>query len=383
MEKKPFTADDLVRFSRHFILKEIGEEGQRRLNEARVLVVGAGGLGNAVVPYLAAAGVGTLGIVDGDTVALSNLQRQVMFTTTDVGKPKAQLLKDWVRRQNPAVDVHVYPEFLTTANALQIFRDYDIVVDATDNFPTRYLINDAAVLSGKPYVYGAIYRFEGQVAVFNVERNEGEQAVNYRDVFPEPPPPELVPSCAEGGVLGVLPGIIGTMQALEVIKWVVGAGRLLAGEMLLLDTLHWTMERIVIPPDPNNPISGKNPTIRELQDYQWFCQHAAQADPVPEITPRELERWKAAQRPFFLLDVREPFERQIVTLPAELIPAGKVEAALERIPRDMPVVVYCRSGVRSARVVRLLLERGWPEVYNLAGGILAYVQHIRPDWPVY
>ncbi len=383
MKEHRFSREELVRYSRHFILKEVGESGQLRLKNARVLVVGAGGLGNAVAPYLTAAGVGTVGLVDGDVVDRSNLQRQILFTPADIGKSKAAVLADRIRNQNPHIQVTVYPEFLTTRNALDLFARYDIIVDATDNFPTRYLVNDAAVLSGKPYVYGAIYRFEGQVAVFNVPRSDGRQPVNYRDLFPEPPPPELVPSCAEGGVLGALPGIVGTMQALEVIKWVVGSGHLLEGELLLVDTLRWDFQRIAITPDPQNPISGENPTIRELQDYEWFCEHAGDLPPVPEISPKQLKEWEDAHRTFFLLDVREPFERQIVSLPSEFIPAGEIESAFHRIPRDVPVVVYCRSGIRSARVVRRLLEKGWPQVYNLTGGILGYIQQVRPDWPVY
>ncbi len=374
---------DLTRYSRQLLLPEIGETGQRRLQQARVLVVGAGGLGCAVLPYLAGAGVGTIGVVDGDVVSLSNLQRQVLFTETDVGKPKAVILAQRLRQLNSHIHVHVVAEYLTRENALQLFQQYDIIVDATDNFPARYLINDAAVLSGRPFVYGAIYRFEGQIAVFNIATSPNEQAVNYRDLFPEPPPPHLVPSCAEGGVLGVLPGLVGTIQATEVIKWIVGQGKLLAGEMLLLDTLRWQMERIRIPADPNNPISGKKPSIKQLQDYEWFCQQAVQIAPVPEITPQEFERWQRNNHSFFLLDVRQPFEREIVSMGGEHIPEDQLKKHLQRIPRDVPVVVYCRSGIRSARVTRQLLEQGWSEVYNLAGGILAYIQEIHPDWPVY
>ncbi len=374
---------DLTRYSRHLMLPEIGESGQRRLQQARVLVVGAGGLGCAVLPYLAAAGVGTLGIMDGDVVEISNLQRQVFFTEADVGRPKAEVLAMLLRQLNSAIQVLPIHEYLNRDNALELFRRFDIVVDATDNFPARYLINDAAVLTNRPFVYGAIFRFEGQVAVFNVPTAKGEQAVNYRDLFPEPPPPHLVPSCAEGGVLGVLPGLVGTIQATEVIKWITGSGELLAGEMLLLNALRWQVERIRIPADPQNPISGQNPSIRELQDYEWFCQHAGSETPVPEISPLEFARWQQQQRAFFLLDVRQPFERQIVSLGGTNIPEGELTGHLERIPKDVPVVVYCRSGIRSARVVQQLLQQGWPEVYNLAGGILAYIQQVQPDWPVY
>ncbi len=374
---------DLTRYSRHLMLPEIGESGQRRLQQARVLVVGAGGLGCAVLPYLAAAGVGTLGIMDGDVVEISNLQRQVFFTEADVGRPKAEVLAMRLRQLNSAIQVLPIDEYLNRDNALELFRRFDIVVDATDNFPARYLINDAAVLTNRPFVYGAIFRFEGQVAVFNVPTAKGEQAVNYRDLFPEPPPPHLVPSCAEGGVLGVLPGLVGTIQATEVIKWITGSGELLAGEMFLLNALRWQVERIRIPANPENPISGQNPTIRELQDYEWFCQHAGAETPVPEISPLEFARWQQQHRAFFLLDVRQPFERQIVSLGGTNIPEGELTGHLERIPKDVPVVVYCRSGIRSARVVQQLLQQGWPEVYNLAGGILAYIQQVQPDWPVY
>ena len=383
MEKSTTHILDFTRYSRHLLLPEIGEEGQYRLLHSRVLVVGAGGLGCAVLPYLAAAGVGVLGVMDGDKVELSNLQRQVFFTEADVGKPKAQVLAKRVQQLNSRIQVNPIIAYLTRENALKIFQQYDIIVDATDNFPARYLINDAAVLTQRPFVYGAIYRFEGQVAVFNVVTSSGEPAVNYRDLFPEPPPPHLVPSCAEGGVLGVLPGLIGSIQATEVIKWITGSGNLLAGEMLLLDALRWQMDRIRIPADPENPISGRRPSIHELQDYEWFCQYGEKLKPIPEITAQEFAQWQQKQQPFFLLDVRQPFERAIVNIGGVNIPEAEITAHLEKIPRDVPVVVYCRSGVRSGRVVRQLLERGWSEVYNLAGGILAYIQAIRPELPMY
>ncbi|NOX38661.1 MAG: molybdopterin-synthase adenylyltransferase MoeB [Calditrichaeota bacterium] len=383
-QKRPFSAGELARYSRHFVLPEIGLEGQQKIRSARVLVVGAGGLGCPVLLYLTAAGVGTIGVVDDDRVDMTNLQRQILYTEDDVGQPKADVAARKLSAMNTHVTIVPHPQRLSSENALSLFSDYDVIVDATDNFPTRYLINDACVLSRKPDVYGAIYRFEGQVSVFNLKEANGQFGPNYRDLFPEPPPPELVPSCAEGGVLGVLPGIIGALQATEVLKIITGVGEPLSGKLLMLDAKTMQFQTIRFRPDPANPLTGTHPTIQSLIDYDWFCQQAGRPEPIPEISVEKFEQWRSEGKPFQLIDVRQPFEQEIVSLGGELIPEGEIPQRVAHIRRDIPVVLYCRSGVRSARVVKQLREQwGYGNVFNLKGGVLAYIQRFRPDWPVY
>ena len=384
------TAEEVARYGRHLILPEVGPEGQKKLKAARVLCVGAGGLGSPTLMYLAAAGVGTVGIVDFDVVSVSNLQRQIVHGTPDVGRSKLESAKDRLRQLNPDVRVVLHEVALTSANALSILQDYDIVVDGTDNFPARYLVNDACVLLGKPNVYGAIFRFEGQASVFAMPG-----APCYRCVFPEPPPPGLVPSCAEAGVFGVLPGVIGTIQATEVIKIVLGIGETLAGRLLTYDALHLRFQDLRIPRDPACPVCGANPTIRELIDYERFCGLMPAEDPVPEtsavhapfsfhLTPIELKaRWDHGDRPF-LLDVREPSEFEIARLPgAVLIPLGDIVARRDELDPDREIVVYCHYGVRSMSVVAYLRNAGFPGARNLRGGMDAWTDQVDPTVPRY
>ncbi len=380
-----FSPEEMARYSRHLVLPEIGPAGQEKIRRARVLVVGAGGLGCPVLMYLAAAGVGTLGIVDDDRVELTNLQRQVLYDESHLGRLKAEAAAGKLSDMNSQITTIPYPERLTSRNALTLFARYDIIVDATDNFPTRYLINDACVLTDKPDVYGAVYRFEGQVSVFNWGKGTDHRGPNYRDLFPEPPPPELVPGCAEGGVLGVLPGIVGALQATEVLKLITGTGEVLSGKVLMLDARTMAFQTIRFCRDPNNPLTGTHPTIRELIDYEWFCRHPASSEnTIPEISVEELEAWRRSGKPFQLIDVRQPFEKEIVTLGGDLIPETEIDQRAHHIRKDVPVVVYCRSGIRSARVVQRLKEKGgYANIYNLKGGILAYIQRFKPDWPVY
>jgi adenylyltransferase/sulfurtransferase len=375
------TPDELVRYGRHLILPEVGLLGQRRLKAARVLCVGAGGLGSPVAMYLAAAGVGTLGIVDFDAVDASNLQRQILHGTPDVGRPKLESARDRLRALNPHVRVEPHAEALTSANAMTILRGYDVVVDGTDNFPTRYLVNDACVLLGIPNVYGAVFRFDGQASVF-----AGGDGPCYRCVFPEPPPPGTVPSCAEAGVFGVLPGVIGTIQATETIKLIAGVGTTLAGRLLVYDALQMSFQILRLRKNPECPVCGESPTIRELIDYDAFCGLKAAAEPEPQpveldyhITPPELKaRWDRGDRPF-LLDVREPFEHELVHLPdAVLMPMGDVPTRQGELDPDREIVVYCHHGVRSMRVVTWLRASGFPHARNLRGGIDAWTNQVDP-----
>lgn len=381
-----FKREDLLRYSRHFVLPQVGPEGQRTLAEARVLLVGAGGLGSPAALYLAAAGVGTLGIVDDDLVDLSNLQRQVLHGIDHLGRPKVESAGDRLWSLNPNVQVVPHPVRLSGDNALGLFEQYQIVVDGSDNFPTRYLVNDAAVLTGTPYVYGAVDRWEGQVSVF--AHGEGPC---YRCLFREPPPPGLVPSCAEAGVLGVLPGIIGSIQAAEVIKLLLGIGQGLEGRLLLFDSLAMRFREMTLRRHPTCPVCGPDPTITEPVDYEIFCgvEAAPQGlarDPVPVVTPRELAHRLDGADPPFLLDVREPYEWEIGNLAGQgsvLIPYGEVRARLSEIPRDRPVVVLCHVGVRSALVADILQADGFPDVFNLRGGYLAWVDDVDPNLPRY
>jgi sulfur-carrier protein adenylyltransferase/sulfurtransferase len=380
-----FDSDERARYSRHFALAEVGLEGQQRLRSARVLVVGAGGLGSPVALYLAAAGIGTLGLVDFDVVDVSNLQRQILYGTADVGRPKLDAAAERLRAANPHVAVVTHPVRLDSSNALDIIDAYDIVVDGTDNFPTRYLVNDACVLRGKPYVYGSILRFEGQVSIF-----DARVGPCYRCLFREPPPPGLVPSCAEGGVLGVLPGIIGSLQALETIKLVLGSGDTLVARLALFDALAFRWREMRLRKRPDCAVCGDHPTVTALIDYDEFCGVKGPAmnddNGLVEITPAELKQRLDDGDRITLLDVREPFEWEIVNLShhgARLIPLGEVAMRTDEIETDGEIVVYCRSGGRSASVVRHLQENGFQRVSNLKGGINAWSEDVDPSLPTY
>lgn len=390
MSPDHFSNAEIARYSRHLIIPEFNLAGQRKLKAAKVLVVGAGGLGSPLLQYLAAAGVGTIGIVDQDTVEASNLQRQVLYGVEDLGQSKAQTAAARVRSLNPHLEVRVHETLLTSANALGLISQYDVVADGTDNFPTRYLVNDACVLLDKVNVYASIYRFEGQVSVFHYRFPDGSVGPNYRDLFPAPPPPGLVPSCAEGGVLGVLPGIIGSMQALEVIKVLTGVGEPLAGRLFLFDAADFITRVLKVPRDPANPLNGQHPTQTELIDYEQFCgmphqevEHRADAS-LRELTVHELHQWQQDGRPFQLIDVREPYEAEIVSLGGELIPQAQLTQQPQRIARDRPVVLHCRSGKRSAEVVaQLQRTHGFDHLYTLRGGLLAWINQIDPSLPQY
>lgn len=369
---------ELARYARHLILPEFNIEGQKKLKASSVLVIGSGGLGSPLLLYLAAAGVGRITIVDFDRVDDSNLQRQVLFGMEDVGRPKVEAAAARLRSLNPYIEVVALDTQLTSENARELVASHDLVADGTDNFATRYLVNDAAVLENKPNVYASIYRFEGQISVFNALLPDGTRGPNYRDLFPTPPPPGLVPSCAEGGVLGVLPGILGSLQALEVIKVLTGIGEPLSGRLFLFDATTFTTRTVKIRKSPNNPLTGEQPTLTELINYQEFCgigladEREAGEPEIQEIEPQQFLDWRETGRKFKLIDVREPFEAAIDSLGGELIPEGSVLASLDRIPREMDVVIHCRSGVRSARVIRLLeAEHGYKNLLNLQGGIVA------------
>ena len=375
------TTDDLSRYSRHLILPEVGMEGQRRLKAARVLCVGTGGLGSPLAFYLAAAGIGTLGLVDFDVVDASNLQRQIIHSTKDIGRKKLDSAEEKLIALNPALNVVKHDTMLTSANALDILKDYDIVADGTDNFPTRYLVNDACVLLGKPNVYGSIFRFEGQASVFATE-----DGPCYRCLYPEPPPPGLVPSCAEGGVLGILPGLVGVIQATEAIKLILGKGDTLIGRLLLVDALNMRFRELKLRKNPECPVCGTNPTITALIDYDHFCgiipetpQEKNLKNGIPQISVKDLKARRDRGEDVFLLDVREPYEYQIAQIGGTLIPQNDVPNRLAEIPRDREIVVQCRSGARSQRIAEFLKQSGYTQVANLAGGILAWSDEIDPS----
>jgi len=376
-----FSREELARYDRHIIIPDFGLEAQKKLKAAKVLVIGSGGLGSPVLLYLAAAGVGTIGIVDFDVVDDSNLQRQVLFGVDEVGKLKAEAARDRLESLNPYIDIVVHNIRLTSENALSIIKQYDVVADGTDNFPTRYLVNDACVLLDKPNVYASIFQFEGQVSVFNYVNDKGERGPNYRDLYPTPPPPGLVPSCAEGGVLGVLPGIIGSLQALEVIKVVTGVGELLNGRFYIFDAMNFESRTFKIKRNPANPLNGTNPTIKELIDYEQFCGlKTIEKSSVKEITAGELYDLQVKGEPFQLIDVREPHEYDIVNIGAELIPLAAVLANADRIAKDKKVIVHCKVGGRSAKAIQELQDKfGFDNLYNLKGGILAYIDEVQPE----
>lgn len=379
----PFTKAELERYSRHLIIPEFNLEGQRKLKEAHVLVIGSGGLGSPLLMYLAAAGVGHIGIVDFDVIEDHNLQRQVLFGVDQVGASKAHSAKERILKLNPHIEVTVHDTRITSANALELVSQYDVVADGTDNFPTRYLVNDACVLAGKTNVYASIYRFEGQCSVFNHLRPDGTRGPNYRDLFPSPPPPGLVPSCSEGGVIGVLPGILGSLQALEVIKVLSGVGDVLDGRLFLFDAATFGTRTLKVRPNPKNPLTGENPTQTELIDYEMFCglgDKPKEERPVREIEPTALAEQLKADAPPVVIDVREPYEYAIAHMDGILMPQDTVAERVADIPRDRPVVVHCRSGVRSARIIRMLEDdHGYDNLLNLRGGILAWQEDVNPD----
>lgn len=382
------TNEEIKRYGRHLVLEEFGINGQQSLKRARVLVVGAGGLGSPSLLYLAAAGVGTLGIADFDTVDLSNLQRQVLFTTDDIGRNKAIAAAERLQRLNPTITLHTHTTRITAANALELIAAYDVVLDGTDNFPTRYLLNDACVLLDKPLVYGSILRFEGQVAVFNWQYADGHYSANYRDLFPVPPDPASVPNCEQAGVLGVLPGMIGSMQANEVIKIISGVGEPLADRLLLLESTTMRQQVIRIKPQ------GTRGSIKHLLDYDEFCGISAdksksldvnnQEHTMKEVTVQELKEMIDSGADFQLIDVREPHEFDICNLQGELIPQADVPHSVDRISKDKKVVIHCRSGARSGNMVQWLEKNhGFTNLYNLKGGILAWAREIDPEMPTY
>jgi len=381
---------EVLTYHRQILLPEVGTWGQLRLKSASVLVIGAGGLGCPVLLYLTAAGIGKLGIVDGDKVERSNLHRQILFGEADIGKAKAEVAAAKLHLMNSKVLIDTYAFNLTKDNAMEIFDAYDVVVDCTDNFSSRYLINDASYLKGIPNVYGSVYQFEGQVSVFNVPLASGGRGPNYRDLCPEPPAPGQIPSCAEGGVLGVMPGLIGTIQATEVIKLILGEGDLLTGKILLVNGLNMQIKTIRFGHDLENPLSGKHQKIRELLDYDLFCGvHQANIQQsinqmVREITVHDLKAMKDNNEDFQLIDVREPYEQEIAEIGGELIPLGNLQAEFDKIDRSKTVVIHCRSGARSANAVQFLQEaHGFENLFNLAGGILAWSDQIDPTVPKY
>jgi adenylyltransferase/sulfurtransferase len=377
------TPQEIRRYSRHLIIPDVAMDGQKRLKNAKVLCVGAGGLGSPALMYLAAAGVGTLGIVDFDVVDESNLQRQVIHGQSDIGRSKAESARDSVREINPLVDVVLHTERLDSSNAMDIFAPYDLIVDGTDNFATRYLVNDACVLLGKPYVWGSIYRFDGQASVFWAEHGPC-----YRCLYPEPPPPGMVPSCAEGGVLGVLCASIGSIQVTEAIKVLTGIGDPLVGRLMIYDALEMTYRAVKVRKDPECPLCGKNPTITELIDYEQFCgvvsDEAQLAAASSTITAAELKAMQDRGEDFLLVDVREPAEWEIVRIPgAVLIPKGDLPSRLSELPQDKPVVMYCKTGIRSAETLALLKNAGFKDAVHVQGGVTAWATQVDKSQPVY
>ncbi|MGD0443725.1 MAG: molybdopterin-synthase adenylyltransferase MoeB [Edaphobacter sp.] len=399
VQRPKLSNEEIARYSRHLILPEVGMEGQQKLKAARVLCVGTGGLGAPLAMYLAAAGVGTIGLVDFDTVDASNLQRQIIHSTATVGKLKVDSAEIMLKGLNPFLNVVKHNVMLTSANAMEIFKDYDVIADGTDNFQTRYLVNDACVLLGKPNAYGSIFRFEGQASVFGTE-----EGPCYRCLYPEPPPPGLVPSCAEGGVLGILPGLVGVIQATETIKLILGIGEPLIGRLLLVDALGMSFRTLKLRKNPECPVCGPNPTVTELIDYNQFCGIAPPSevgplevardkavgdhpvvDGIPQITVEELKRKLDNKEDIFVLDVREPHEYLIANLGAPQIPVGSVESRISELAahKNDEVIVHCRSGARSQKAALILKQAGFTNVSNLTGGILAWADKIDPSMPKY
>ena len=374
------TTDDLARYSRHLILPEVGMEGQQRIKAAKVLCVGTGGLGSPLALYLAAAGIGTLGLVDFDVVDASNLQRQIIHSTADIGRKKLDSAAEKLHALNPALNIIKHDTMLTSANALEIIGQYDIVADGTDNFPTRYLVNDACVLLNKPNAYGSIFRFEGQASVFCVE-----EGPCYRCLYPEPPPPGLVPSCAEGGVLGILPGLVGVIQATEVIKLILGQGDSLIGRLLLVDALKLKFRELKLRKNPDCPVCGTNPTVTKLIDYNHFCgipqqdtMNTKTQNGIPQISVKELKARLDAKEDLFILDVREPYEYKIANIGGHLIPLNTIPDHISELDPKREIIVQCRSGARSQKAAELLAQNGFTKVSNLTGGILAWSAEVDP-----
>src|SRR6266568_9534076 len=369
------SAEELNRYSRHLMMPEVTPDGQRRLKAARVLCIGAGGLGSPAALYLAAAGVGTIGIVDFDDVDLSNLQRQILHGTSDIGRSKLDSARDRLRDVNPEIKIELHKCRFSSENATKIVSEYDIIVDGSDNFPTRYLSNDVCVFARKPNIYGSVFRFEGQTTVFAPHLG----GPCYRCLFPEPPLPDSVPNCAEAGVLGVLPGIIGMLQAIEAIKLIVGIGEPLIGRLLHFDALKIKFRELNLRRDPECPVCGENPTIFSPIDYEQFCAARRDEEAIPTMSAQELKRKMDAREPFELIDVRETFEYEIARIDgAKLIPLGEIAERADELPRDRPIVVHCHSGRRSAEAVRLLQQRGFGNIYNLEGGIDGWSDKIEP-----
>jgi molybdopterin/thiamine biosynthesis adenylyltransferase/rhodanese-related sulfurtransferase len=371
--------DELQRYSRHLIMPEVTSEGQSLLKAARVLCIGAGGLGSPTALYLAAAGVGTIGIVDFDDVDLSNLQRQILHGTKDIGRPKLESARDRLHDINPQIEIELHKCRFSSENAPDLVSRYDVIVDGSDNFPTRYLSNDVSVFAHKPNVYGSVFRFEGQTTIFAPHLG----GPCYRCLFPEPPPPESVPNCAQAGVLGVLPGIIGMLQAIETLKLILGIGEPLIGRLLHFDALKVKFRELNLRRDPQCPVCGENPTIFSPIDYEQFCG-VRDGAAIPDISPHELKRRMDAGERFELIDVREPFEYEIAQIDgAKLIPLGEIAERLDELKREQPIIVHCHSGMRSAQAVRLLQQRGFAKVYNLEGGIDAWSDQVDPNVPKY
>jgi molybdopterin/thiamine biosynthesis adenylyltransferase/rhodanese-related sulfurtransferase len=381
------TSSEIQRYARHLIMPEVAMEGQRRLKTAKVLCIGTGGLGSPLALYLAAAGVGTLGLADFDVVDLSNLQRQIIHFTPDIGRPKIASALEKLKAINPELTINCHEHAIDSSNALDLFADYDVIVDGTDNFPTRYLVNDACVLLGKPNVYGSIFRFDGQATVFFPPHGPC-----YRCLYPEPPPPDLVPNCAEGGVLGILPGLIGVVQATETVKLILGAGKPMIGRLLLYDALEMTFRELKVRKNPRCPICGTDPTIRELIDYQEFCgvrgalppQSTTGGTELAEITPIELKAALATSHPPLILDVRNPEEVAICRIAGStIIPLPELPNRLGELDRSRSMVVHCKSGARSAKAISLLQEADFSGLKNLKGGILAWINEVDPSLPKY
>jgi molybdopterin/thiamine biosynthesis adenylyltransferase/rhodanese-related sulfurtransferase len=375
--------EEIMRYSRHLIMPEVGMEGQLKIKAAKVLCIGTGGLGAPLGLYLAAAGVGRIGLVDFDVVDSTNLQRQVLFGTQDVGKPKTEAAANRLRDLNPDIQIDAFETQLTSVNALELFKDYDIIVDGTDNFPTRYLVNDASVMTGKLNVYGSIFRFEGQITVFGAP-----DGPCYRCLYPEPPPPGLVPSCAEGGVLGVLPGIVGTIQAAEALKLIIGKGDPLIGRLLLFDALAMKFRELKLRKNPDCPVCGTHPTQKGLIDYAEFCGVRGEEAPstvtnIPEITPKELKARLDKGDDIYVLDVREPHEYQICNINGHLIPLGELPQRVHELDSSKEIVAHCKSGKRSAQAVEFLRGAGFKKIQNLKGGILAWSDEVDPSVPKY
>ncbi len=375
-----FSKEELARYNRHIIIPEFGIEAQKKLKAAKVLMVGCGGLGSPALLYLAAAGIGEIGIMDFDVVDDSNLHRQVLFGREDVGVPKVEAAKRRLASLNPHINIKTYNLQLTSKNALEIIKNYDAVADGTDNFPTRYLVNDACVLLGKPNIYASVFQFEGQVSVFNFTNRNGELGPNYRDLYPTPPPPGLVPNCAEGGVLGVLPGIIGSLQACETIKVITGVGEPLSGRLFTFDALSFESRTFNIKRRPNNALNGSSPSITALIDYEQFCGVKISSLPIKEITATEFYNLQISGEKFQLIDVREADEYEKVNIEGELMPLATITTNAEKIRKDIKVVIHCKMGGRSAKAIRELEEKyGFTNLYNLKGGIFAFIDDVQPQ----